>query len=118
MSNQYCDFDMLSVSFEGDEDILLELIDDFRAEYPQMITDMENAYNNGNMEDLERFAHTLKGVISNFFSESLKNSAFIIEDQANKGSAEDFLTQIKYLKDNIPAMADEVQNYCSGKLAA
>ncbi len=70
MSDKFCDYDMLAVSFEGYEDILLELIQDFKDEYPKMIQEIEDAYEKQNMEELERHAHTLKGVVSNFFCEN------------------------------------------------
>jgi HPt (histidine-containing phosphotransfer) domain-containing protein len=118
MSDTFCDFEMLSMSFEGDEDILLELVEDFQAEFPKMISDIEEAYTNENIQDLERHAHTLKGVVSNFFCEEIKNAAFVIEEQAHNGNTDDYELNIKIIKEKLPAMTAEVHEFCSKKLAA
>lgn len=65
--------------FSEDFDIFEELIHDYQAHSTQMIDQIKNAYKNGDSETVCIVAHTLKGVVSNFYSKELTDAAFQME---------------------------------------
>ena len=53
----------------GDEELLQEVAELFLEEYPPLMTQIRSAIDNGNSQELERSAHSLKGSVANFGSD-------------------------------------------------
>lgn len=70
---------------EGCEELLTELIHLFLTEAPQMIEGMRTSLNQGNMEDLARHAHSMKGAVSNFAAFATASAAAQLEKDARSG---------------------------------
>lgn len=69
-----------------DKSIVLEIIDLFIAEYPGRIASIKNDIANRNFDGLKFNAHSIKGVIANFFASEPHQYARELE---NKGAAKD-----------------------------
>lgn len=97
-------------NFTGDEDILKDLIHEFINKSSSLINDVELAITNKNSDHLKLHAHTLKGVISNFYAEEIRLLAYDLEVA---GTNKDFtnvdvkLTKIKSL---LPELIKELQD--------
>jgi HPt (histidine-containing phosphotransfer) domain-containing protein len=72
--------------FSGDEEILVDLRRVFLAELPKMMAALEKSIRDGDAKDLEYRAHTLKGAVSNFQTEAVKEAAFLLENQGREGA--------------------------------
>jgi two-component system sensor histidine kinase/response regulator len=66
-------------AFDNDWDFLMEVVDMFVADYPQMMTDIKQAIENQDASMLERTAHALKGMLGNFQVDASVQKAFALE---------------------------------------
>lgn len=65
--------------FDGDMELIQELTQIFEESYPEVLRNLNEAIKSENFSDVELHAHTLKGMISNFFAEEAKDIAFELE---------------------------------------
>lgn len=72
----------------GDESLLKEITEIFLAEYPTLLSEIREAIVSANAPKLERYAHTLKGSVSNFGADAATNAAYQLEVLARKGRLE------------------------------
>ena len=78
------DFKVLDIktvlsNFEGDEDILVELIKDYLEQYPQLLKNIEQSLKEENSEMLLIHAQSFKGATCNFHSDAIKNTTLALE---------------------------------------
>ncbi|MBF4491179.1 response regulator [Flavobacterium sp. JLP] len=62
-----------------------EMIDLFIAKIPSEVTKLEEAFNDNDLEKLEKLAHNMKSSLDMFLLEDLSNFLSIIEDEAKRG---------------------------------
>lgn len=118
MATKYCNLDLLGQNFEGDEDILEELVQDFDDSLFEMFGEIKTSLDAKDFETLERAAHTLKGVISNFFCEELRLICLSMEEKARATSTEGIDSELQVLKLEVPKMILELRDFCTKTLAA
>jgi len=70
----------------GDKEVLKEVIDIFRQEYPKQLKEIRQAIKKKDAETVRRVAHTIKGAVGNFGAEGAWNKALSLE---NIGKSED-----------------------------
>lgn len=63
----------------GDESLLREITEIFLTEYPSLLEEIRSAVRAGDPSRLERFAHTLKGSVSNFGAAEATQAAYQLE---------------------------------------
>lgn len=86
--------DKILFEFEEDFDIFEELVSDYRQQMPEFIKTLSDSIDNENGKDLKIAAHTVKGIVSNFFAEELRAVAIELE---KCGTQEDFVNAHSYL---------------------
>lgn len=69
-----------------DKEVVVEIIDIFIKEYPERISQLEQDIRSGDLESLYKHAHSLKGVIANFYDEEARQLALALE---TKGKTKD-----------------------------
>ena len=99
----------LKTHFAGDEELILELVDVFNETYPEVLSSMKNAANDGDFKNLELHAHTLKGMIANFFASELKDAAFELEKMGREQTLGDSEAYINKLESGLPALVGELK---------
>lgn len=104
------DISKVNDHFAGDEELIGELLDVFESSYPEVIDRLEVAISNNKSEDIKLEAHTLKGMISNFFAEKLRLCAFDIEENSSSLSQDQLNSKLEILKSKIPLMLNEIRN--------
>ena len=104
------DIKKLQEHFQGDEELIGELIEIFAITYPEVITRLEQYVEKSDIENCKLEAHTLKGMISNFFAEDLRLVAFDIESNSSKLSKEELNHHVLILKEKIPQMIKEIKD--------
>jgi two-component system sensor histidine kinase/response regulator len=98
---------------EGDHELLAEMIQIFMEEAPALMNAMHEALQNGDMAELERTAHSLKGAASNLSSKVTSNAALNLEQDAKNNdvrSAKESLAEVEgVMKLLLTALCDVCQ---------
>ncbi len=83
-SNDHIEIDRKGIlaRLANDEDLLREMIEIFREDYPGLLQRIESAIAAWNRRDVEQAAHALKGLISNFLHPPTTALALNIERKA------------------------------------
>lgn len=69
-----------------DKEVVVEIIDIFIKEYPDRMAQLEQDIQAGDLDSLYKHAHSLKGVIANFYDEDARQLALALE---TKGKTKD-----------------------------
>ena len=96
--------DELLSNFSGDEEILRDLIEEFVKKSDALILDVEMALKKQDGNLLKLHAHTLKGVVSNFYAEEIRVLAYDLEQLGalnNFQNADVKLNQLKVLMQEL-----------------
>jgi HPt (histidine-containing phosphotransfer) domain-containing protein len=84
----------------GDRELLVRIIDFVVEDSPQFVTRMETALESGEYSEVERAAHSLKGLVSNLHCKAVQDKALEVEalahngDRAAMGSAIEVLSRL------------------------
>jgi HPt (histidine-containing phosphotransfer) domain-containing protein len=109
MSHDIFDKEALNLHFSGDEELIEELLNVFESSYQETFDEMNSALKENDFDKLERAAHTLKGMVSNFFAETIRENAFKIEETARHNSLDNVENLIEVLKKDIPLLVEELK---------
>jgi len=69
----------------GDAELLKELAQLFLEEYPRLMAELRQAYEQGDAKQVERSAHGLKGSVANFGAKRAVDAAWQIEQLGRGG---------------------------------
>ena len=106
---KWINIEQILFEFEDDLDIFEELYLDYKDRYSSMFSELSAAYDNKDLEKIKISAHTLKGVVANFYSDKLTQSAFVIEQAAKEGDLSSFETLFSTFKENNEAVLKEIE---------
>lgn len=96
--------------FDDDIDLIHELLEVFNGSYSETLSKIGKSLEDQNHKDLELHAHTVKGMLSNFFCEKLIQEASSLEKQGRETNILDTASeQLEFLKENIPVMITEIR---------
>jgi len=87
-ATQPIDKKALLSAFDNDWDFFKEAVDLFIDEYPQMMEAIHGAIKAADAATLERTAHALKGMVSNFQAELAAKTALSLEQMGREGAIE------------------------------
>jgi HPt (histidine-containing phosphotransfer) domain-containing protein len=73
----------------GEPDVLTEILQMFLQEVPPRIERLRNAWTAGNIEEMRRAAHSLKGSAGNIGAHALHAVCSAIDDQGRSGELAD-----------------------------
>ncbi|SMC25791.1 PAS domain S-box-containing protein [Desulfacinum hydrothermale DSM 13146] len=82
------DWDELVDRLAGDMELAWEILEDFVEELPQRLQEMREGLQSGDMENVKRSAHTLKGSAANVSAKGLSHCALQVEHAAAEGDPE------------------------------
>jgi HPt (histidine-containing phosphotransfer) domain-containing protein len=99
---------------EGNAELLTELAQLFLEEAPQLIEAMRKALRQGDMKDLARSAHSMKGAAGNFFAHGTVSAASQLEDDAKKGDVEAAKVGLATLEAIVDHLLTELTNLWQG----
>lgn len=100
----------LKVHFDGDEELIGELLEVFEDSYPDTLASVKKSIEEKNLQDLELHAHTLKGMISNFFAQTLKDAAYSLEKMGREGSLSGEAEHVDVLEKGLPQLVTDVRS--------
>jgi HPt (histidine-containing phosphotransfer) domain-containing protein len=99
---------------EGSQELLTELVQLFLGEAPQLIEAMRKALQQGDMQELARSAHSMKGAASNFSAHGTVAAASQLENYAKKGDAESAKAALATLEAIVERLLPELASMCPG----
>jgi two-component system, sensor histidine kinase and response regulator len=97
---------------EGDSELLTELVGLFLEQAPQLIEAMRKALQRGDMQELGRSAHSMKGAASNFLAHGTVSAASRLENDAKNGDAESVKASLATLEVDVECLLPELANLC------
>jgi two-component system, sensor histidine kinase and response regulator len=101
---------------EDDSELLAELIQLFLGETPRLIEAMRKATYRGDMQELGRSAHSMKGAASNFLAYRTVSAASQLENDAKTGDLESAKASLAMLEAFVERLLPELANMCQGSL--
>lgn len=106
--------------FAGLEDLAREAIDSFLQTLPDLLRDLEVAIDANDGKKIELAAHTIKGSVLNFCSETCRVHAFALEKMGreNNQSKESHLKVFAQLKEELIQLERELEKFKNHKMSA
>ncbi|GAB4016395.1 MAG: hypothetical protein Fur0010_16130 [Bdellovibrio sp.] len=108
-SEMMIDREALLDHFEYDLDLIGVLLSQFKERYIQALSEIKEAIKNKDFDALKFSSHSLKGALSNFFCESLRNCALGIEQKASIKDLTNVEDLYLSLENGIPKMINEIE---------
>lgn len=109
-SSELIERDMLLEHFEYDLGLIEDLVKQFHSRSSTSLKELSEAIQKKDYNSIKFLSHSLKGAISNFFCESLRNCALAIEQKALLQDYQNMDELFKTLESGIPKMVDEIKN--------
>lgn len=100
----------LLAHYEGDIELILELLQVFEETYSETLDELEGMYKANDFEKFEACAHTLKGMVSNFFAITIQEKASELEQMASEHSLAGAEVLIDEIKNLIPLMLTSIKD--------
>ncbi len=100
----------LKLHFDGDEELIGDLLDVFQNSYPETLEAMKKAISEDDSTNLELHAHTLKGMIANFFAHELKECAFTLEKMGREKVIGETAQLVSDLEEKLPVAIEEIRS--------
>jgi HPt (histidine-containing phosphotransfer) domain-containing protein len=97
---------------EGNSELLIELVQLFLKEVPQLIEAMRKSLQQGDMQGLARSAHSMKGAASNFLAHGTAGAALQLEDDAKRGDTDSAAAALATLEVIVERLLPELANLC------
>ena len=93
--------------FDEDLDIFEELVEDYQGRFHLMTDEIKVGIQNKSSEEVRIAAHTLKGVVANFYSDKLTQLVFKMETSSHEGNWSELQEYYEeFLKDNDRVLAE------------
>ncbi len=96
--------------FNGDEDILLDMINMFEKGINELIGPIRESILNEDGDKLRVTAHTIKGVLANFYAEEGKQLASELEKRGEQSLFDDALHLLNQLENQLLLFLHELKN--------
>ena len=102
-------------AFDNDWDFLMEVVDMFVTDYPQMMTDIKQAIDHQDASMLERTAHALKGMLGNFQVDASVQKAFALETVGRNETFDNARATFDSLTDELARLEEVFVNMSQEK---
>lgn len=113
-SSENLDRALILERLEGNSELLIELVQLFSEEAPQLIEAMRKSLRQGDMQGLARSAHSMKGAAGNFMAHAAVSTALQLENDAKRGDTESARTALAALEVIVEHLLTELANLCQG----
>ncbi|TWT65224.1 response regulator [Allorhodopirellula solitaria] len=107
------DEEELKLEYEGDEDLLADMIESYFQLVPQLISDLETAIEKNDAAAVCETAHTLKGGSGNFFADAAFTSAQTLEQMGKDENLSHATAAWQQLRDDLVSLETELRR-CVG----
>jgi len=83
---------------EGDQDLLVDLFEAFRQDYPKQLEELQDAIGAGDAERIAQVAHSLKGAVGYFGAQTVNALAYRLETMGHQADLEGALAILQQLE--------------------
>jgi len=97
--------------FDGDSNLLKELIELFISEYPAMVAKIKDAIADNNAPALQDSAHKIKGSLANFEATRAVELALIIENRAKEQNFEQIDKDFSGFQEELDRVINEFEKF-------
>ncbi len=97
--------------FEGDADLLREIVQLFLEDYPGRLANMREALRRDDRDALQRAAHSIKGSVGNFNAEAAVAAALRLELMSPAGDAAHLGEACAALEREVARLATALANF-------
>ncbi|GAB4330190.1 MAG: hypothetical protein Kow0037_05740 [Calditrichia bacterium] len=104
----------LKTRFKEDMDLLEELVEMFENDQESNLKSLHLLFEQRNWEDLEREAHSLKGVLASFAAQPAREEAFKLEKGARERRIDDCESALSALDEWLPKTTGELKRFLAG----
>lgn len=104
----------------GDRELLVRIIDFVAEDSPEFVRRMQTALKCGEYGEVERAAHSLKGLVSNLHCRAVQDKAFEVEGLAHgqdKASIAAAIATLSELTDQMTLKIEELRNSLAAQIA-
>ena len=106
------DRDSMLQRLDGNQELLVELVQLFQEEAPQLIAAMRSALLQGDFQELKRAAHSMKGAAGNFSAQETASAASRLKTDAKNGNAESAKASLAVLEAVVQSLIEELVELC------
>ncbi|MCG6894805.1 MAG: response regulator [Desulfobacteraceae bacterium] len=106
--------DELLQAFDGELELLKEVVDIFLSDYPRLLHQIETSLRGGDADTLRRAAHDLKGMLKNFQAEEEAELAYQLEKMGKDGIFEDESRRLRRLQTGMLRVKDALSELVEG----
>ena len=85
----------------GDKEILADILEVFSETYPDQLSELKKAIEEGDATIVERAAHTLKGSVGAFSAKKALDTAFRLEKMGHEGNLEEATAEYSKLEQEV-----------------
>ena len=107
--------EMLLEAFDHDWDFFREVVEVFFEDYPRLLRNLEQCFEQDDSDGLMRAAHSLKGMLRNFQAENAAETAFELEKMGKTGQLEGVKTGIGELSRHLAAIEKQLRQLLAEK---
>ncbi len=100
--------------FDNDWDFFKESAAMFQADYPDMISAVNDAINENNADALMRSSHALKGILGNFQAQTAMDAAYDLEKIGRSGELNKAEIKYRQLKDAADQFLKDLSGFIKG----
>lgn len=104
-------------NFQGVEDLAADTISSFLDTLPELTLALEASIQNGKPSEIEISAHTLKGVISNFYAEPARLAVWKLEQMGRGNNLEGLKTAFSNLKIELDRLEQDLKTFLNERRA-
>jgi HPt (histidine-containing phosphotransfer) domain-containing protein len=111
---QYVDMTELLHRVEGDRELLIELLTLFQEDFPRLRDALHAAVDSKDQIQVEKTAHTLKGMLANLSVKQASRLAANVEIAARTGDAQRILEAVAELDRDEQGLVEAVESFIAG----
>lgn len=96
---------------KGVEDLIPSTIAEFLCHIPDMMLNLQNAYNEGTQDTLTMAAHSLKGAVASVCSDPVKDIAYKIEMLSRENDRDQIASHIAELETGLNQLKIDLKSF-------
>lgn len=113
---KFLDVSGLKTHFAGDEEMIGELVEVFSETYIETLSELKNAIENNDLEVIERSAHSMKGMVANFFAKKIQDDCYEAEQMGKTNNLKNINEVVNQIEQDIPILLQELKSFLEAEV--
>jgi len=116
MQDDWINLPELMARVENDRELLQEVFEIFKEQFPQMNLALKHALADGDLMQIQNAAHAIKGMLSSLSFTKASISAMQIERMARQGKSAGISEQLEQMERSVARAQAHLDTVCRGVL--